>query len=57
MVSQELHFYKGEVMPPSPHLFDNFRQMNKVLDAIKSEKTEVNIGGKIIKLVWKNKVN
>lgn len=35
------------------HLFDNFRQMNKVLDAIKSEKDQVNIGGKIIKLVWK----
>lgn len=35
------------------HLFDNFRQMNKVLDAIKSEKDQVNIGGRIIKLVWK----
>lgn len=33
--------------------FDNFRQMNKVLDAIKSEKDQVNIGGRIIKLVWK----
>ena len=37
------------------HLFDNFRQMNKVLDAIKSEKDQVNIGGRIIKLVWKDK--
>lgn len=35
------------------HFFDNFRQMNKVLDAIKSEKDQVNIGGRIIKLVWK----
>lgn len=37
--------------------FDSLRQMDKVLEAIKDEKDSVNIGGNIIELVWKGRLN
>lgn len=37
--------------------FKSLHQMDKFLEAIKDEKNSVNIGGKIIKLVWKGMLN
>lgn len=51
-------FYKGKpqitfLRGYALRYFDSLRQMDKFLEAIKNEQDQVNIGGEIIKIVWK----
>lgn len=35
------------------HFFNSFREMDRILEAIKEEKSQVNINGNVIQITWK----